>query len=282
MTEAARELHLTQPAISSLIRELESTIDMRLFDRTRRALQRTAAADALIVSAEHMLAEVARFGAVVKSTRSGIAARLTLAVVPSIGSLIMPGVLAHFERRCPNIKVSLYEGWPEEAFRLVAAGVVEFAIGTFEPNADVNLEPLATYSLLVLCKRDSALARRTSITWADVNCTPVVALVPGVQMRGWIEQTFARAGERFVPAFEVSKFTSAIAMVHQDLGCTIVPSYLGHDYSDEGLVARAVHEPPNSKLLMLMSAKGAVLTTPARCMAELIRDEVRARLAAAS
>ena len=229
-----------------------------------------------------MLAEVARFGVVVKSTRSGIAAQLSLAVVPSIGTLIIPGVLAHFERRYPSIKVSVYEGWPEEAFRLVTARRVEFAVGTFEPNSDVELEPLATYSLLVLCKRDSPLAQRDSITWADVNRTSVVTLIPAGQMRGWIEQTFAQAGEHFAPAFEVSKFTSAIAMVHQNLGCTIVPSYLGHNYADEGLVARAVDEPPNSKPLTLMRAKGAALAPPARCIVELIRDEVRARLVESS
>ena len=278
MTEAARDLHLTQPAISSLVRELEASIGMRLFDRTRRALQRTAAADALIASAEHMLAEVARFGVVVKSTRSGVAAQLSLAVVPSIGTLIMPGVLAHFERRYPSIRVSVYEGWPEEALRLVTGRRVEFAVGTFEPNPDVELEALATYSLLVVCKRDSPLAQRESISWADVNRMPVVTLIPSGQMRSWIEQTFARAGERFTPAFEVSKFTSAIAMVHQNLGCTIVPSYLGRNYADEGLVARAVDEPPNGRPLTLMSVKGEALARPARYIVELIRDEVRARL----
>jgi DNA-binding transcriptional LysR family regulator len=278
MTEAARTLHLTQPAVSSLIRELEASINMRLFDRTRPSLQRTAAADALIASAEHMLAEVARFGIVVKSTRSGIAAQLAITIVPSIGMLIIPGVLAQFERRFPTTKVSVYENSSDEALRQVRNRRVEFAVGTFEETLDVDLEQLAEYSLLVVCKPNSPLAQGDSITWADVNRTAVVTLMPPGNMRAWIEKTFARAGEKFTPSFEVSKFTSAIEMVHQNLGCTIVPSYLGNDYAAQGLVARSVDEPPNTKPLSLMRAKGATLSAPARCIVELIRDEVHSRL----
>ena len=278
ITAAARDVHLTQPAVSLLIRDLEIATGVTLFERRHRSVRPTAAADELAPAVEHMLAEVSRFDLIVKEKSNEHKAHLTIAVVPSIGTSIMPKVLAKFALHYPRVKVVVHERWPQEAAQLVAERSVAFAIGTFDPTPDVDLETLAVYSLIVLCRNDSPLARQTGITWADVRRQPIISLIPAGIVPGWIGETLAGEQKASQPAFEVSKIISAIAMVHENLGCTIVPSYLANDPSAAGLVALPVDESENRKPLAIMFAKGTTLSPDARFIAELVRDEILTRV----
>jgi DNA-binding transcriptional LysR family regulator len=278
MTAAALDLHLTQSAVSLLIRDLEAATGVMLFERAHRSVRPTVAADDLAPAVEHMLAEIARFDFIVKEKSNENKALLTIAVVPSIGTSIMPGILAKFAPRFPAVKVVVHERWPQEATQLVAERSVEFAIGTFDPSADVDLETLAAYSLIVLCRPDSPLAKRKSIIWADVYQQPIISLIPAGLVPSWIGETLAGGRKPFRPAFEVSKIISAIAMVHENLGCTVVPSYLANDPSAAGLVKLPVDEPANRKPLAIMIPKGTALSPAARFLAELVREEILARV----
>lgn len=97
-----------------------------------------------------------------------------------------------------------------------------------------------------------------------------------------MDESFARTGQKFVPAIEVSQFASAIAMVQRNIGCTIVPSYLGQIYETQGLVARPVDEPANTRDLFMMKRIGSTLTPAAHELLDLIRNEVERRAAQVS
>jgi LysR family carnitine catabolism transcriptional activator len=277
MTTAGRTMHLTQPAISVLIRRLEAAYGTRLFDRANHALRPTPAADAIIDGAERALEEFRVMGDRVKGLGTHALTHTAIAVTPSLGTVVMPTVMKAFEARYPAVKVLVHDVKPEEIAHLVAHHVVEFGMATFETQPDLELQPVADYSLLVVVRRDSSLARRKRIAWRDMSRLRLIVLSQGHVIRRWIEESFAHAGVQFSPAVEVSQFTSAIAMVQQNLGCAIVPSYLGRDYDALGLVARRIDEAPNTRALMMLKRPGEVLSVSASCLLELIRDQVTYR-----
>lgn len=282
VTAAAREMHLTQPAVTLMIQKLEGACGVPLFRRRNRALHPTKAADDLVDAAERLVHDSAAFDARLNAIRRATAIQTEIAVTPSIGTFLMPHVFKVFEERFPSVKVLVHDVLPGDAVQLVREGIVEFGIGTFEPRADVELVSIVKYSLLVLCLKTSRLARRRRIAWADVNSLPIIALTPGHAIRKWMDESFARTGQKFVPAIEVSQFASAIAMVQRNIGCTIVPSYLGQIYETQGLVARPVDEPANTRDLFMMKRIGSTLTPAAHELLDLIRNEVERRAAQVS
>jgi DNA-binding transcriptional LysR family regulator len=280
ITAAARAMHLTQPAVSVLIRRLESSAGIPLFHRAKGRLTPTAAADTIIAGAERALDELHDLDLQLQAFRKHSRSRTLIAVTPSLGTVVMPSVLAAFESRFPGTRVFVRDVKPVEAAELVGAREVEFGLGTVPSQPGLAIAPVAAYSLLALVRRDAPVARRRRVDWRDIAKLRIISISEGHFIRAWIDEMFSRAGVSFNPAVEVSQFTSAIAMVQRDLGCAIVPSYLGHDYEAQGLVALRVDDAANSRELMMMKLPGSRLSAAARCLLELIGDEVRVRDAA--
>jgi LysR family transcriptional regulator, carnitine catabolism transcriptional activator len=278
VTSAARSMHMTQPAVTVLLRKFERACDVQLFYRRNRAVRPTPAADALIVRAEAVLAHAATFDSHLAELRRAKASQVEIAVTPSLGIVVMPSVLAKFERQRPGVKVHVHDVLPDQAPPFVIAGEVEFALGTFATRTDVEMVPVLEYSLVVLCRRDAPLARRRRITWHDVNQFPVVTLNHGYAMRTWIDETFARAGESFAAAVEVTQLTAAIAMVQENIGCSIVPSYLGMNYDALDIVALRVDELANTRWLIMMKREDTELSPAAVALLALIRDDLGLRM----
>ena len=277
VTIAAREMHLTQPAVTLMIQKLEGACGVPLFRRGNRTLRPTQAADELIDAAERLVHDSAALDARLNAIRRATSIQTEIAVPPSIGTFVMPQIFEQFERRFPNVKVLVHDVLPADSVQLVIDGVVEFGIGTFDPRSDLELQSILKYSLLVLCLKTSRLAKLRRIAWSDVNTLPIIALTPGHAIREWMEESFSRSGQSFVPTVEVSQFTSAIAMVQRDIGCTIVPSYLGQIYDNLGLLTRAVDEPTNTRDLFVMKRIGGTLTPAAQELLTLLRNEVELR-----
>jgi LysR family transcriptional regulator, carnitine catabolism transcriptional activator len=277
VSNAARSMYLTQSAVSVLIRQVEGRCGIRLFDRTKRTLRPTRAADDIIAAAEKILEDFGDLEARVHTIRNRSRTQIDIAVTPAFGTLIMPAVVAEFRCRHPGVKVVVHDIAPDQVTRRLLDKDVEFAIGAYDAQVGVEIEPILSCRLVVVCRRDSPLARRRRITWADVNRSPVVVIRRGNTIRAWIDESLAGAGEQFLPALEVSQFSSAIAMVQEGIGCTILPSYVDHDYSALGLSVRTVDEPPNTRVLTVMKRAGAILTAPATDALELIRGRLLQR-----
>lgn len=226
-TAAARELSLTQSALSVLVRELESELGVRLFDRHTRGVQMSEAGRDFLPRVRRLLADlgdavssVAELGA----RRKGV---LRLIAPQLIASVVLPRVIAAYRERYPGIDVRLTDTLPENLLDGVSRGTVDLAFGHEIAHDDsVRGAVFLRDPFWLVCRPDHPLAHRRKVRWADVAAWPFIGPTRDFHQR-LLPELDAKTRERMNVAApqEVSYLTTALGLVHAGLGVTAGPSY---------------------------------------------------------
>lgn len=279
-TRAADRLHLTQSAVSLLVRELESQLSVRLFDRTTRAVRLTDAGRELYPFAEKALAELQ---AGIDNTRDLLAkkrGRVVLAAPPLIASHLLPPVVSRFRETYPGVAVVLRDLLADEILTRVSSGEVDFGIGTFHRlDGALESQTLATDSLILVAPRGHALARKRKLRWRDLAGQPLIALDRHSSLRHLIDRTLESAGCDSVPAYEVSFITTAIGMVESGLGVAVLPSYILLSTRHSRVETRLIGEPVVDREISIVTRVGKSLSPAAADFALFAKHHLRESLA---
>lgn len=159
-SRAAQALHLTQPAVSMQIRQLEHFAGVPLFERSGRRLHLTDAGEELLVHARAVLRaleDADEAFAAMKGLRGG---RVRLAVV-STAKYFAPKLIARFTRTHPDVKIRLQVDNREAVVRTLAANDVDLALmGRPPEEIDLIAEPFADHPLVIIAPPDHPLAGR--------------------------------------------------------------------------------------------------------------------------
>lgn len=182
---AADRLAIAQPSLSQRIRELEQDLGARLFDRTSRSVELTAAGRILLAESRALLARWDRTKTLVGKAHRGEMAALRVGVPPDLAGRVLAAMLTAFERECPELGVDLQELTTAEQVRLLADRQLD--AGLLQHPADVTgleLGPAVDTPLGVVLPRDSPLAARSELAPAELAGHGLVlfprAAAPGV------------------------------------------------------------------------------------------------------
>jgi DNA-binding transcriptional LysR family regulator len=227
-TRAAERLHVTQSALSVLIRELERSLGVRLFDRTTRTVRLTEAGREFYPAAEKILADLEH---AITNSRDLVArkrGRVVVAATPLIAAALLPPLIARFRSRFPEISVIARDTSAINIESMVRDGEVDYGIGWFErPERELLAEPFFIDTLMVACPREHPLAHKRRVAWRDLAEEPLITVVPVSPVGQLIQRQLADLGITAKPAFEVAFISTALGMVNARLGLAIVPAY-GH------------------------------------------------------
>lgn len=116
-TRAAERLHIAQPPLSSQIKQLESDLGVKLFDRSSRGVRLTEAGQLLLEEARRIFAHLNQSVDLVRRAGDGQIGHLALGFLPSAAHSVLPSVLRRFRERFPNVELSLQELGPDEEVR---------------------------------------------------------------------------------------------------------------------------------------------------------------------
>ena len=161
---ASEELHLSQPAVSMQIKELEGAVGLPLFDRSARKIALTTPGEYFLVHARRMLAalkDAADTMARMKGVETG---RLTIGIV-STAKYFVPRLLAEFRREHPAVELRLEVGNRQELIAQLQNNEVDLAImGTPPRELDTRAEPFAPNPLAMVAAPSHPLLAYTEIT----------------------------------------------------------------------------------------------------------------------
>jgi DNA-binding transcriptional LysR family regulator len=279
-TRAAERLHLTQSAVSFLVRELEGQLGVRLFDRTTRAVRLTEAGQGLQPLAEKALAELQ---SALDDTRDLLAkkrGRLVVAAPPLIASHLVPPVMARFAKDHPGVTLVLRDLLADEILNRVRGGEVEIGIGTFERlDPDIASAALLTDTLILACPQGHPLARKRSLRWKDLAGHPVISLDRHSSLRQLVDRALEKVASYDRPAYEVSFITTAIGLVEAGLGVAVLPSYILSATRNTRLQTRRLTEPVVEREISIVTRRGRSLSPAASAFVDLARRSMRQRLA---
>jgi DNA-binding transcriptional LysR family regulator len=278
-TRAAQLLHLSQPALTVQIRQLEEGLGAKLFDRNTRSVSLTAVGRELIPAFQRLLQE---FDAVVVNAKDLSAKRhgvVRLACLPSFASTILPGIIAGFRRRHPRVSFVLKDAVGKRVLNMVRADDADFGIGV----ADAEEPDLETLYLMqdrmhVVFPARHPLARVRKVTLDVVRNYPLVLMDPESTVRALLDAAFARSGKFVVPACEATYMSSAIGMVRAGLGVTILPSTAMELRANPRLRSKPIEDPGlTRRIAIVRKAKRTLSPAAESFIDELLAATPRSR-----
>lgn len=281
----AARVHLSQPAVSSLIARLESAFGARLFERSTRAVHLTDAGQALLGPARALQQQAqAAAGAVrdVVELRSG---QLRIAALPSLAATVLPRVMATLAQRHPGLRLDLLDTLSGPAFDLVRAGAVDFALTAANPAyADLVYTPLAAdgFVLLLPAAHPLGAAPDVPLRWADTVALPHISMPAPTSVRQYADAALLQLGHRFEPRYEVEHLATINAMVAAGLGVSALPALAALVARGPQVVQRPLVAPALLRPIGLVTREGRSLSSAAQVAVEALRAETVQLLAASS
>lgn len=226
-TAAARELHLTQSALSMLVRELERGVEIQLLDRNTRRVRLSDAGVEFLPTVLRTLNDLDEACAHLGDLRDLKRGIVRVAAPQLMACCFMPDVIATFRGRYPNIVVDLHDTLPESLLDDLKTGRVELAVGQdILVEADIDRQKLFSDRHMVACKASHPLASRNSVSWRDLEPFTFIAPTRDFRRRALPELAPEdRAWLQRRSVVEVSYVTTALGMVSSGLGVTICPTH---------------------------------------------------------
>lgn len=226
MTRAAEKLHLTPSALSMLVRGMEGDLGVRLFDRTTRRLVLTDAGLEFLPTVELVFAQLEAGIAALHNTQHVKAGRLRVAASPLLASALFPKVIASFRLHHPQVKVTLLDAPVASLPDLVRRGEADIAVCTESSDAaDLMATPVYTDKLMLVCPSAHRLAQRREVEWQDLLDEPLILMCHGSGLRALVDKAFSKWNKNIQPAYEVSQVATALGLVSEGEGISVLPSY---------------------------------------------------------
>lgn len=273
-TQAARHLHLTQSALSLLVRDLETQLGVRVFDRTTRSVELTEAGKEFLRSAERILADIDQAVAGVQDLVAKRRGRVTVAAPPLLAGSLLPPVVARFRAVHPGVTVQIADVLTQPILRAVRSGEADLGVGTFlESEPEVQLTTLFEDRLVLVVPRGSRLASAERVTWRDLAGLPLISMSHASAFRFLVDSALDRAGVQFRPAFEVGYMGTAIGLVEAGLGVSVLPAYATSLVSGRRAEHRVI-EPVVTRAVSLALREDRSLSPAAQAFIDFLRAEV--------
>ncbi|MCT7374124.1 LysR family transcriptional regulator [Chelativorans salis] len=275
LASAAEELGVTQSAVSVLIRQVEETLNTRLFDRTTRSLVPTRAADEAYGIAERILQDVATLGSNFRDLSEGNRGSVHLAATPATAMTLLPKTAQRFSRRYANIKLVLDDCAPNQFLPNILSERVEFGIGIpLSVGSEFNAEPILEDSMQIVCAHDHPFAAAKEVRWAELRGVPLIVFRPGYGVRQMLDSTLAKVGIEPHIAHEVGFLDTAAWMAAGGLGVTILPNEMARLRAHEGLAIRPLVEPVVTRTVAIVTKRSRSLSPPCRLFLDMLREDI--------
>lgn len=243
VTQAARDLNLTQSATSAAVATLEARYQTRLFDRVGRRIVLTAAGKAFLVEARAILARVASAEGVLDDLAGLKRGTLALAASQTIAGYWLPAFIHGFNAAHPAITLSLVIGNTEQVAAFVREGAAD--LGFVEGHVDdpvLAAQPVAEDELVLVGPPDHPLCRAAAISAADLTSARWVLREAGSGTRAVFEAALGELGiapRQLDVAFDLPSNEAVRGAVEAGAGVTVLSKLVVMRAVTSGLLAVA-------------------------------------------
>jgi LysR family transcriptional regulator, nitrogen assimilation regulatory protein len=223
-SEAARRMHIAQPALSERIAELEQALGVTLFDRNRRGATLTETGKQFVEQARGILLDVSTLQASMLAASHANHPKIRIGISPTLAGLLISKIFEVCRKISPLVEISLVEGMTADLTLSLAKGEIDFAVGHgFVESAAIMVYPMATEPLCAIYKLENSPAPQ-SISFEQVIRAPLLLPQRGQAMRALVEQHAAKAGHQLRYAGDVDTLTGIIAAAEVGAGVAILPN----------------------------------------------------------
>lgn len=273
-TKAAEALHLSQPAVSMQIRQLEDEVGLEMFEKLGKRIHLTEAGRELFHYSRAINRQLREAEEVLEHLKGLSRGRLRVAVASTI-NYYAPRLLAAFSKRYPGIGLHLDVTNRKTLVRMLEANEADMVLmGQPPSNLELESEPFMDNPLVVIAPPDHPLAREKAIALERLTEETFVMRERGSGTRQAMERFFAEKGLELRQAMEMTRAEAIKQAVRAGMGLAIVSTHTIELELETGrLVILNVNGFPIHRRWYLIYRKGKRLSPVAEAFRKFVIEE---------
>lgn len=279
LAAAAADMHLSQPAVSRLIANLEYELGLKLFSRDKRTLIPSAEGRSFHREASRVLAGFGHLPEIAAEIGAGRQGPLRVVVMARLAAAVAAPAFAAFARQQPQISLSVEVHTRRDRERLLANQQFDMGFGPL-PVAIAGLvaERLFSSRMIVALPRHSPLAQKPFLKPDDLSKEPQIALTRETLIRQQADAIFLQARRTPNVLMEVSSTALACQIVATGIGYTLCDPFAAAAAEGSQRLALVPLVPKFDLDYGVIRPEGTPLTPPMRALSDLVRDSAEAIL----
>ena len=240
--KAAQIHNMAQPAATKIIRDIESALNIELFDRSSRGVTPTLYGEVLIKHAKLILSQVKHASEELSSLQGGLTGRVTVGSLLAASATLLPNAIARLKKNRPNVSVSLKEGTADRLTKSLKIDDLDIMVGRIPevPTEDgLTNEVLYHEPVVIVARADHPLQSRKNLTLHDLVDQQWILPPRETMLRDEIDGAFHREGLDVPvnPVESVSILTNRTLLKNTDM-ITALPLQVVLTYEEIGLMKR--------------------------------------------
>ena len=250
---AAERLHLTQPAVSQQIKQLERRFALKLVERVGRKVTPTPAGVELLAHAKRMDAVMASALDAMARHATGSLGRVRIGTGATACIHLLPPVLRELRRKLPSLDITVSTGNTADILKLLDDNALDLGLVTLPARGRAfAITPVLDDEFVAIASPDAPpLPRR--VTPTVLAARPLVLYESGAQTRRIVDQWCGRAGFSLKPVMELGSVEAIKELVGAGLGYAILPRMaVSTARKRDGLVVRSLTPRLSRKLALVL------------------------------
>jgi DNA-binding transcriptional LysR family regulator len=220
---AAERLELTQPAVSTQVRQLEKRLGLRLLERVGRRAAPTAAGRELLAHVRTISASVGAAMEALTRHSTGVMGRVRIGTGATACIYFLPQILHDLRVQFPSLEIIVRTGNTADMLKALEENSLDLGLVTLPATGRIfDVRPVLADEFVAIVSPGAAKLP-AKVTPAVLATLPVVVYESGSNTRTIVDTWFARAGLPLKPAMELESVEAIKQLVGAGLGCAIVP-----------------------------------------------------------
>lgn len=232
LTRGAEKSHLSLPAASNRVKNLEDHFGTRLFHRNSQGVTLTPSGEAFLRHARLVLRQIDHLRGDIHEYARGIKGQVRMLANTTAMTEFMPAVLSRFLASHPDVTVELRERLSYLVIKAVSEGSADIGIVAGKPaSSELEYIPYREDRLVLVAPADHALNDRTEVTFSDTLAFEYVGLSEWSAIHAFLIQAADKLGYPFRFRVEVGSFEAVCRMIEAGVGIGVVPELVAKRYA---------------------------------------------------
>lgn len=220
--QAARACHVTQPALSMQIKELETELGVTLVERRKNGVQLTSEGREIARRAAQILLDAQDLQDFATNRQGPLGRTLSLGVIPTVAPYILPTALPELQQRYPELDLTLHEAQTDRLVDQLAEGALDVALLAL-PVADERFTSELLFEDRFLLAMPADAPAPESIHVGDLHAEKLILLEEGHCLRDQALAVCGSIGEGAMAKFGATSLNTVLQMVANGYGSTLLP-----------------------------------------------------------
>jgi LysR family hydrogen peroxide-inducible transcriptional activator len=280
-TLAAERAHISQPALSEQIAQLEHNLGTKLFERGRHGARLTPLGEEIVTRARPILAQVQELEDLVRAAEKNLGGLIRLGTLPTLGPYLLPGVIPELHVAHPELRLYVRELRTIDLEARLRQGGFDVLLSTRPDDMEgLAAEPLFEERLLLGLASDHRLAKKKTIRIEDLATEKVLTLESGHYLSERARGLARDAHAQLLVDYEGTSLDGLRQMVGLGMGVSLFPALYVHAemISDEAVAVRDIRIDRAVRGIELIWRKSSPRGQDFRRLAKVLRTRGKALL----